>query len=136
MSRGRGRPFPKGTSPNPGGRPPLCPELKAIKELTADEIKRTIAKYFRLPKRDVETILQHDELPAIDHLIASTICVAIKNGDISRAEYLFMRSLGKVTEKMEVIHPEPVVIERENGEQVTLGVKKDDENEDVYSEEG
>lgn len=116
----RGRPFEKGKSGNPKGRPPLSPELRAIKELTADEVKRTIAKYFRLSKREVEEILGDDSLPSIDHLIASTICVAIKNGDISRAEYLFMRSLGKVTEKVEIQQPEPVIIERLDGATVEL----------------
>lgn len=119
----RGRPFVKGQSGNPGGKPPLSPELKAIKELTVDELKRTISKYFRLSKDQVNEILEDGNLPSIDHLIASTICVAIKNGDIARAEYLFMRSLGKVTEKLEIERPEPVVIKRANGSEVSLEVK-------------
>jgi hypothetical protein len=121
-----GKRFTKGKSGNPKGRPPLSAELKAIKELTADEIKRTIAKYFRLAKRDVEEILIDEELPSLDHLIASTICVAIKNGDISRAEYLFMRSLGKVKDVMEVVQPEPVIIRRSNGEEVSLDTRIDE----------
>lgn len=125
----RGKPFTKGRSGNPKGRPPLSPELKMVKEFTVDELKRLIAKYFRLAKKDVEAILGYDELPAIDHLIASTICVAIRNGDISRAEYLFMRSLGKVTEKLEIAHPEPVVIEKSNGDRVELAVQDNSEAE-------
>jgi hypothetical protein len=37
--RGRGRPFPKGVSGNPGGRKPLPPEFKkALEELTPDAL--------------------------------------------------------------------------------------------------
>lgn len=121
--RGKGRPFQKGVSGNPKGRPPLPPELKLIKELTVDELKRTIAKYFRLPKDQVELILEDGALPAIDHLVAATIKVAIERGDIARAEYLFMRAFGKVTDEAKTEPPEPVIIKRLSGEQVSLETK-------------
>lgn len=120
-----GHRFKKGASGNPKGRPALSPELKAIKELTADELKRTIAKYFRMPKDDITAVLGMGVLPSLDHVIAATIVKAIQNGDILRAEYLFMRCLGKVKDVMEITQPEPVIIKRANGEEVSLELRTD-----------
>jgi hypothetical protein len=119
--------FKKGSSGNPGGRPKLSPELKKINELTVDELKRTIAKHFRMTMEELTDVLHDPNSITLDLVICSAIAKAIKEGDMGRAEYLFMRSLGKVTEKLEVQHPEPVVIQRANGEMIALDVAKDDE---------
>lgn len=115
-----------GGSGNPAGKPALSPELKAIKELTTDELKRTIAKHFRLEKLELQEIYENPHSIAIDLVLVSAILKAIDTGDIYKAESLFMRCLGKVTDKIELQHPEPLVIERANGEQVALDVKRDE----------
>ena len=117
----------KGQSGNPSGSRKLPADLKKVAEMTTDELKRTIAKHFRMRKEELSKVLQDPKSQAINLIIVSTIVKAIKDGDIHKAEYLFMRSLGRVTEKVEIQHPEPVIIERANGQQVALDVRKDED---------
>jgi hypothetical protein len=107
--------FKKGTSGNLQGRP------KGL--FTTDMLKAVIAKHFEMSKEEIAALLKNDKAKAIDLIVCSAIMKAIKDGDIGKAEYLFMRSLGKVMEKLEVAHPEPVIIQRANGDQVMLDVK-------------
>lgn len=115
--------FKKGMSGNAGGRPKLSPELKAIKALTSEEYIRTISKHLRKNKKQLLDTLQDANSTVLDMVICSTFAKVIKDGDIYRAECMFTRMLGKVTDKVEVLHPEPVVIEKSDGVQIELGVK-------------
>lgn len=89
-------PFPPGVSGNPGGRPKLPPELRAIKELTAEEINRTIAKYARMTKAELSAAITHADTPIYELHIASILATGAKIGDPSRLGFLFDRSIGKV----------------------------------------
>ena len=121
--------FKKGVSGNPNGRPPVAIELKYGKFFTVDELKRHITNHFRMPYEELLVRMQDTSLPAVEHILMATIASAIEKGDISKAEYLFMRILGRVTEKLELSHPEPVAIHRANGDIIDLDVKKVDEIE-------
>lgn len=116
-------PWKKGESGNKGGSRPLPDVLKKSKLHTIDEIKRTISLYFRMDKEAIIAILDNPKVPSLDLIIASTIAKAIEHGDIHRAEYLFTRLVGRVTEKIEVQHPEPVMIQRASGEVIEVGVQ-------------
>ena len=118
--------FKKGVAANPGGRPKLSPELKAIKQLTTDELKRTISKYFRTTFEKLEEIDKNPKETGLNRLLVSSILRAIKEGDPYKAEALFQRCLGKITEKVEVQHPEPVVIQKIDGSQTVLDAEIDD----------
>lgn len=120
-------PWKKGESGNKGGKPPLPDILKKTKLHTIDEIKRTISRYFRMDKDGIEAILSNPKIPSLDLIIASTIAKAIEHGDIHKAEYLFTRLVGRVTEKIEVQHPEPVMIQRASGEVIEVGVQDAEE---------
>ena len=97
--------------------------LKKTKLHTIDEIKRTISRHFRMTNDEISAVLVDSKATALDLIIASTIAKAIEHGDIHRAEYLFVRLVGRVTEKIEVQPPEPVLIARPSGEQVVLDVE-------------
>lgn len=125
--------FKKGQSGNPKGRPQLPSALRKIPQLTVDELKRTISGHLRETEEQLKDLRKDPTTKALDLMIISTILRAIKEGDIYRAELLFLRTLGKVTEKIEVTHPKPVVIERPAGEVVTLDVKAE-ETEDTPTE--
>jgi Family of unknown function (DUF5681) len=119
--------FKPGQSGNDKGRPPVAIELKYGKFFTVDELKRHITNHFRMPYDQLLIRMQDHSLPAIEHILMSTIASAIEKGDISKAEYMFMRILGRITEKLEISHPEPVAIHRANGDIIDLDVKKVDE---------
>lgn len=105
--------FPKGVSPNPGGKPGLPKALKNVKEFTADEIKRIIAKYMRMAKGDLEATLKDSaKLPMLEAMIASIIANAYKSGDFSKLDFLLNRSIGKVKDVSEV-HTHAVDPEKE-----------------------
>jgi hypothetical protein len=116
--------FKPGKSGNPSGRKPLPDPLRGVAKLTSDELSRTISLYFRMDINDLKEAIDNPKTTTLDLLIATTIALAIKNGDIQKAEYLFLRSLGRVTEKIEIQHPEPVAIQRLSGEILSLEVKE------------
>jgi hypothetical protein len=120
-------PWKKGESGNKSGGPKLPAVLTNVKLHTVNEIKHTISKHFRMKREEIAKVLQDPNSPALDLVIASTIASAIKAGDIHKAEYLFTRLVGRVTEKIELQHPEPVMIERPSGEQIVLDVEKVEE---------
>lgn len=90
--------FKKGQSGNPGGKPKLAPELRAIKNYHADEIKKIICKYFQMPWAQVLEAVQDTTLPTIELVFASTLNKAILEGDSSRVVHLLDRVVGKVKE--------------------------------------
>lgn len=116
----------KGQSGNPSGKQKLPADLRSVAMITSEELKRLISKHFRFKIPELHKIVEDPESPAINVVLASTILEAAKKGDVQRAEYLFMRLVGRVTEKVEVQYPEPVVIERPNGEQMVLDVASED----------
>lgn len=107
--------FKKGVSGNPGGKP------KGL--LTIEVLKKAISKHLALSKDELKEVLNDKDSTALDLVVASTISKAIGNGDIAKVEYLFNRALGKVKDTIEVVQPEPVVIKRLNGEEVSLQTK-------------
>ncbi len=124
----------KGVSGNPTGGRKLPDDLRKVAPLTSEELRRTISKHFRFNKTQLAEVLSNPNAPTIDIIIASTIAHAMKHGDIQKAEYLFQRLIGRVTEKVEVQYPEPVVIERPSGEQLVLDVASDAEMADAAAE--
>lgn len=86
--------FKKGVCYNPSGRPKLSPELRKIKEFTTDEIRRTIAKYMRLSKGELQRIIKEesDKLPMFEAMVCSILANAYKTGDFSKLDFLLNRS--------------------------------------------
>lgn len=118
-----------GQSGNPSGRPPLPPELRAFKELTNQEVKRYFAKYSRMSVEEVKEAAADQSLPMIEAVIASGYKEALFEGDFSRLNFVLNRTIGKVSDKVEVELPKPFVIKSRAGEEITLGAKREDDGE-------
>lgn len=125
----------KGQSGNPGGKKALPADLRKVANLTSEELRRTISKHFRMTKAEISAVLDDPASPTINLIIAKTIERSLTFGDIAKAEYLFQRLMGKVVEKIEVEHPEPVMIQRANGEQVVLDAVLADAGDDEEAED-
>ena len=98
-----------GQSGNPGARKPIEDEdLKATKNLSADEIKKMIAKVSRMSLNEVADIALNPHSKVLEALFARIAIEAIKKGDHQRMSFLFDRSIGKVMEK-HVHEMKPVV---------------------------
>lgn len=102
-SRANLRSWLPGQSGNPSGRPKLPEELRAIREFTADEIKRVIAKYGRMMAVEVIAMLAEENrgrMPMLDLAIASTL-LAATNGSVAHLSFLLDRAIGKPKEVVE-----------------------------------
>lgn len=87
--------FKPGQSGNPLGRPKLPESLSFIREMTVDEIKRTLAKYMRMTRAELQVAIQDAATPAFDLMVASGIAQGIKTGDYSKISFLLDRTIGK-----------------------------------------
>lgn len=115
------KPFPKGTSGNPSGRPKGA--------LTTPEVSALMGKFCRLSRDELTAVIQNQKSSMIEITVASILAKAAKDGDYSRLEFLLARSIGKVKDQLEVSSIRPYVIERLDGTQLELGAKLETEDE-------
>jgi hypothetical protein len=92
----------KGSGGNPKGRPPLPPELAGIKEMTADEVKRTIAGVCRMTVEKLYELKANTQAQAFTVAIASMLIKAIEKGDYTNVDFILNRTIGKLKEQSEV----------------------------------
>ncbi len=84
--------FKKGQSGNPSGKPKVPDHLRDVKQFTAEEVNRTIAKYMRLSRNELAEINNNGDLPGFEAVICSIILQAHKSGDFSRLEFCLNRA--------------------------------------------
>lgn len=124
MAKGKktgGRDFTPGVVTNPHGRPPMPPELKAVRKLNRHEVEICLSKIIKMGDAEREFIILDPESSGMEKITARIVTEAIKCGDEKRLGFLFDRLVGKVQDKVEVTMPKPTVIQRRNGEVVELG---------------
>lgn len=126
-----GKPFEKGVSGNPGGRPKVSDALRGVVNVTNVELVKLISKYFRMNILEVLQAAESQVLPMIEVAIARCLEVTAKGGDFNKLAPLVDRVGGKVlAQTIEIDLPEPIVIVRRTGEEVVLSAKKKDEGEE------
>lgn len=109
---------------NPGGpgRPRIPDELKRIKPMSNDAVKRKFTAYLELPFDELQKLADNDKIPALDKWTARLILLGAKDGDDKRLGFLLDRLIGKVTDKVEIETPKPFIYERLDGSKVVAGV--------------
>lgn len=100
----RGRPFKKGQVTNPGGRPPLPPEvlaqIKTIKSINKPIIELMLNRYCTMSVNHLEQLQGDKSIPAMDQMIIRVILHTINNGDVTRLTFLLDRLIGKVPDQV------------------------------------
>lgn len=126
--RGKGKPFTKGVSPNPGGRPKLPDDIVMARRLNQLELERVFNKYlFTSDQEDLVQTIKDTSLPPIHRCVASILYQAIVKGDPTRLNFIIEKLLGKTPEA-----PKPredselVIIEMSNGNELHMGPKSRD----------
>ncbi len=127
------RDFKPGQSGNPNGRPRLPGDVKTARMLTAIEVSRVVSRLIYSTTNDLKELLQDENTNVLEGIIARVMIEAGKHGDQTRLQFLFDRTVGKVTERIDVKMPTPTAIKHIGEAAVTvLGAKElgeDDECE-------
>lgn len=125
--RGKGKPFQKGVSPNPGGRPKLTPEDKIVKELTRKTWNDLSEKMMTCSTQELQELLAGDP-PAEVEIFVRHILELAENPDWAAYEKYLARRIGPVPAQIDLnIHPKPTVIRKLDGSSVHMTTEEKDE---------
>lgn len=106
------------------GRPSLPGDIKEARKLSQVELERLLNKYLWLDKQQFTEALKDPACTMFEAMVGSIIHKAVIGGDQQRLDWIVARLIGKITEKVEVALPEPVIVRRLNGEEIELGLRK------------
>lgn len=125
------KPFSKGVSGNPNGRPALPSDVLKARNMNAIEFTRIINDFMRMSLEDVEKITQDKSETMLRKLLAHGFIHACA-GNKTWADLILDRSVGPVKNELNLnVLPKPTVIERRGGGEIEMGaqlVEGDDED--------
>lgn len=81
-----------GQSGNPGGKPKLPDELRAIRCLSQDEMARYVAKYARMAPHELDELVETRAVPMLELTIARIFQESETKGDFARLGFLLDRA--------------------------------------------
>lgn len=113
--------FKPGQSGNPNGRPKLPDDIRQIRKVNKTEIERVMNKFLSMTKSEISQLVNDQDTPALEIMLASIIVKATTHGDHQRLNFILDRLVGKVKDVVQVELPKPTVIERLDGSSVELG---------------
>lgn len=98
MKKVPGRPFKKGVSGNPNGRPRLPDEIKEARALTQSALHKTINELIHCSRDELALKLKDPQTTMLQLMIGSIISQATQKGDQLRLNFVLDRLIGKVKE--------------------------------------
>lgn len=124
-----GKPFQKGVSGNPNGRPKLPPEVLEARKYTRSQVELSLSRLLGKTREELQSISRDPLASALDLTVVSILSKAIQQGDSHRLDFLLNRIIGPVKAEIDLtVHPKPTIIERFDGKgEVELGVENSDE---------
>lgn len=112
----------KNFKPGQGGRKPGAVSIpKEIRSLNRKEAEEKFSKYLAMDQKELEKCVKDKSLPSMDAMIVKVISEAIKKGDYTRFSFILDRTIGKVTEKLDLSSTDGTMIPQIN---VTLPSNK------------
>lgn len=99
---GKGRPFPKGVSGNPKGKPALPPAVKELRRLTIQELNEVVGLTLRCSAEELIAMSKDDKATVIQRMAAALALDTIKRANTSAWNALLEQFRGKLKEKIEM----------------------------------
>jgi hypothetical protein len=114
-----GKPFPKGVSGNPGGRPPLTDEERQARRLSREQFAEVANLLLSRNREELQKILDDPKTPYFMELMIK-LMFEMKYDELDK---MLNRLIGKVPDEVNVGVRKPYVVERPNGQTVEMGVR-------------
>lgn len=107
---------------NPGGpgRPKTPEDIRKAAKMGKTEFQGIFHRFSLMSYDEFLTFFKAGQMTVMERIIAGVMAKAIK-GDDRSAALIWDRMMGRVTDKVEIKLPQPMVIERPSGAQVVLG---------------
>lgn len=92
----------KGQSGNPRGPKKYRKDLKDIKVIGQRNAAKLIQKIMDMDRQELENMFRDPDTPMWELMVGRVIDKALQDGDTTRLNFLFDRTIGKVVEKREL----------------------------------
>ena len=100
--------FKPGQSGNPNGRPKTREDLKKVKLLTSDNVRRLLQRLLDMPKSELKEMVHDPNTPMMELMIARVIDQGLIAGNPQMLNFLFDRTIGRALEHKEEAKLKPV----------------------------
>lgn len=101
------RPFPKGVSGNPNGRPKKFTSTLKSMGYKNSEVADSIQSMLAMTLEELKDIYQNSESTVLEKTVAGAIKKSIEKGDLHSIEILLSRVFGKPKESVKIDSPVP-----------------------------
>lgn len=95
------RPYKKGVSGNPKGRPAVPADIKAMREFNASEFERVFNKFIFMNQDELTAATKRKDFNVLEMMVLSIMQKAVKEGDQKRMNFLLDRMVGPVVRKVD-----------------------------------
>ena len=115
--------FKKGVSPNPGGKRKLPEDIKKARALNQIELERVCNKQLWMTRDELKDLMKDPAANMLELTVASILGQAMQKGDQQRLEWIAMRLIGRVSDRIEVTSTQPFAVKLLEGAVIELGTK-------------